>query len=144
MHNQFQGTQHQRDFKCNRKSIKVCKQIHSFQGFQPNGLDRSINTKNNKRICDGRSCLCQFGVWMQWRENVFELGADIFTFSNLVPTNSLFTSKNSKKWLFYWKIHKICRFSDFLIICWHQVWKNEDVGTKFKYVLTPLEVKMKA
>ena len=33
----------------------------------------------------------------QWRENVFELGADIFTFSNLVPTNGLFTSKEVKK-----------------------------------------------
>ena len=70
--NQFQGTQHQRDFKCNRKSIKVCKQNHSFQGFQPNGLDRSINTKNNKRICDGRSCLCQFRVWMltKWWKSI--------------------------------------------------------------------------
>ena len=27
---------------------------------------------------------------VQWRENVFELGADIITFSNLVPTKRYF------------------------------------------------------
>ena len=47
---------------------------------------------------------------LQWRENVFELGADIFIFSNLVLTNSLFISKNSKKCLFYWNKSK-CIYS---------------------------------
>ena len=31
----------------------------------------------------------------QWRENVFELGADIVTFSNLVPTKRYFQLKLS-------------------------------------------------
>ena len=50
---------------------------------------------------------CQFYIKSyQRRENVFELGADIFTFSNLMLTSSLFISKIAKKWLNYGKFHK--------------------------------------
>ena len=56
---------------------------------------------------------------LQWRENVFELGANIFTFSNLVPAKSPFTSKIVKNGYF---IEKFKKYS----------------ANQLVYVLTPL------
>ena len=58
-------------------------------------------------------------LYLQWRENVFELAADIFTFSNLVLTNSFSPQKIAKNDYFNEKFKKYGADKSHVGICSH-------------------------